>query len=89
MSNDIYDVIIIGSGPAGCTAGIYTGRSDLKTLLIGGLQYGGQPMLTRIVENFPGFPDGIMGPEMMQRMLAQAKKFGAEFLLTDVATVDF
>lgn len=84
-----YDVIIIGSGPAGLTAGIYTGRASLRTLLIGGYKWGGQLMLTSVVENYPGFPEGVMGPELMQKMRDQAGKHGVEFLEQDVTGIDF
>lgn len=85
----MYDVIIIGSGPAGLTAAIYTTRADLKTLVIAGGKWGGQLMLTTLVENFPGFPEGIDGPELMQNMKKQAEKFGAEFLDEDFISADF
>lgn len=84
-----YDVIIIGSGPSGLTAGIYTSRASLKTLLIAGSKWGGQLMLTTEVENFPGFPEGIMGPELMARMRKQAERFGVEFVEKNVSKVDF
>ncbi len=85
----MYDVIIIGSGPAGLTAAIYTSRARLKTLVVSGVTWGGQLMLTAEVENFPGFKDGILGPELMENMYKQAERFGAEFQFEDAAEVDF
>lgn len=85
----MHDVIIIGSGPAGLTAGIYVSRARLETLLIGGLSWGGQLMLTGLVENFPGFPEGIPGPELMNRMRKQAEDFGVKIVSEDVTAVDF
>jgi thioredoxin reductase (NADPH) len=82
------EVVIIGSGPAGLTAALYTARANLHPLLIEGLEAGGQLMLTTLVENFPGFRDGIMGPELMGEMRAQSEKFGAEFIQGTVTSVD-
>ena len=87
MEND-RDVVIIGSGPAGLTAGVYTARANLKPVVIEGLSAGGQLMMTTEVENFPGFRHGIMGPDLMAEMRAQAERFGAEVVAGDVTSVD-
>jgi len=85
----MYDVIIIGSGPAGLTAAIYTTRANLKTLVIAGSKWGGQLMLTTLVENYPGFPDGIQGPDLMMAMRKQAEHHGAEIADADLVSADF
>src|SRR5919198_3375536 len=86
---DLRDVIIIGSGPAGYTAGVYAARAGLKPLCIEGYAAGGQLLLTGRVENFPGFPEGIDGPELVQRMRDQAAGHGVELLARDIHEVDF
>jgi len=82
------ELIIVGSGPAGLTAAIYAARANLKPLLLAGFSWGGQLMNTTIIENFPGFPEGIEGPKLMENMLKQAEKFGTEIKYENVVEVD-
>ena len=84
-----YDVIIIGSGPAGYTAAVYAARANLSVLMFQGYQVGGQLMLTSDVENYPGYPKGILGPEMMEQFEEQARRFGTEMIPEDVTAIDF
>jgi thioredoxin reductase (NADPH) len=88
MSQGTYDLVIVGSGPAGYTAALYAARANLKTLVFQGFESGGQLMLTSDVENYPGYKDGVMGPEMMDDFEAQAARFGAEMRPDNVERVD-
>jgi thioredoxin reductase (NADPH) len=89
MTDETRELIIIGGGPAGYTAALYAARANLEPLVIEGFAWGGQLMITSDVENYPGYADGIMGPQMMQDFRRQAERFGAEFLTDDVTKVDF
>ena len=89
MADEIRNIIIIGAGPAGMTAALYTSRADLKPLMIEGYQSGGQLMLTTDVENFPGFPEGILGPDLIEKIKKQVERFGTEIISEDVTKVDF
>ena len=89
MNDETRELIIIGGGPAGYTAALYAARANLEPLVIEGFAWGGQLMITSDVKNYPGYPDGIMGPAMMQDFRRQAERFGAEFLTDDVTKVDF
>jgi thioredoxin reductase (NADPH) len=89
MSESVRELIIIGGGPAGYTAALYAARANLEPLVIEGFQWGGQLMITSDVENYPGYVEGVLGPEMMKDFRRQAERFGAEYISDDVTRVDF
>ncbi|HIF94701.1 MAG: thioredoxin-disulfide reductase [Myxococcales bacterium] len=89
MESEHRRVLIVGSGPAGYTAAIYSARAGLEPLMLAGLSFGGQLMITTEVENFPGYPDGVTGPQMMEELQKQAERFGTKVLFEDATSVDF
>src|SRR5438034_28664 len=89
VTENARELIVIGGGPAGYTAALYAARANLEPLVIEGFAWGGQLMITSDVENYPGYPEGVLGPEMMQDFRRQAERFGAEFVTDDVTKVDF
>src|SRR5919106_2448257 len=88
-ASDVREVIVIGGAAAGYTAALYAARANMNPLVIEGVSWGGQLMITSDVENYPGYPGGVLGPEMMQEFRKQAERFGTEFLTDDVTRVDF
>src|SRR5512146_384375 len=88
MTDHIRDTVIIGSGCAGLTAAVYAARANLHPLVLQGHEPGGQLSLTTLVENFPGFPEGIQGPELVDNIRKQAERFGAEYLTADLVSAD-
>src|SRR6478735_274503 len=89
MENSVRDTVVLGTGCAGLTAAIYAARANLKPLVVEGHEPGGQLSLTTLVENFPGFPDGIQGPELIENMRKQAQRFGTDYLMAHVVSADF